>query len=109
MDNTSVLTSKPIHKGTLISTVIVSIVGAIHMSLIAPNLPFIIRGFQDKVILFSFHDLQIEESMVSYYVALISTMYFLGSTVGCVCWGWIADRLGRKVTIIACLLCMSER
>ena len=109
MDNTSLLTSKPIHKGTLIPIVIVSIVGAIHMNLIVPNLPFIIRGFQDKVILFSFHYLQIEESMVSYYVARISTMDFLGSTVGCVCWGWIEGRLGRKVTTIICLLCMSIR
>ena len=44
--------------------------------------------------------------MVSYYVALMSTMFFLGSTIGSVCWGWISDRIGRKVTLLICLLCI---
>ena len=44
--------------------------------------------------------------MVSYYVALMSTMFFFGSTIGCVCWGWVADRIGRKTTLLICLLCI---
>ena len=49
MDNVIDQNEKPIHKGTLVSTVIVSIVVTIHMSLLMPNLPFLIRSFEDKV------------------------------------------------------------
>ena len=43
--------------------------------------------------------------MVSTYVALMVTLYYIGSTIGCVMWGAIADRMGRKITVIITLVC----
>lgn len=42
-------TNKPLHKGTVISCIVVSIVWSLYNTMIGPNLPFIIRTYQDHV------------------------------------------------------------
>ena len=46
---------------------------------------------------------QIDEAMISTYNALMTTTYFLGTIVGSIMWGWIADRIGRKTALIITL------
>jgi singapore isolate B (sub-type 7) whole genome shotgun sequence assembly, scaffold_26 len=43
--------------------------------------------------------------MISTYNALLTTAYFLGTIIGSIMWGWIADRIGRKTALIITLCC----
>lgn len=43
--------------------------------------------------------------MVSTYTAFMAAAFFLGSIVGSVLWGWIADQIGRKPAVIITLTC----
>ena len=43
--------------------------------------------------------------MISTYNALMTTTYFLGTIIGSIMWGWIADRIGRKTALIITLCC----
>lgn len=97
--------TKPLHKGTAVSCVLSAIVHSLFFMLLLPNFPFIIRGFKDDVRIFPSSHLQIPLSKVSTYTALMITLYYIGSTIGCVLWGAVADKIGRKPTVIITLVC----
>ena len=50
MNNRDSPENKPIHKGALVSCILVSIVCNLYAMLLAPNIPFIIRGYKDHVL-----------------------------------------------------------
>ncbi|KAK8816627.1 hypothetical protein WA538_002488 [Blastocystis sp. DL] len=91
--DTQLKNNKPLHMGTVISCIVVSIVWSLYNTMIGPNLPFIIRTYQDHI----------DEAMISTYNALLTTAYFLGTIIGSIMWGWIADRIGRKTALIITL------
>ena len=47
--DTKLKNNKPLHMGTVISCIVVSIVWSLYNTMIGPNLPFIIRTYQDHV------------------------------------------------------------
>lgn len=46
----------------------------------------------------------ISEEDTGYYAGLVASAMFLGRTLGCYFWGWLADKIGRRPVILISLI-----
>ena len=47
-----------------------------------------------------------DDAQVSAYNSWLASLFFLGQIIGNIFWGWLADRIGRKVAMI--IICIFE-
>lgn len=66
-----------------------TVLGVAH-SMITPLYPFMVKSYMADL----------DETQISKYAGLIASFFFLGQIPGFLFWGWVADRFGRKPSLL---------
>ena len=97
---------KGFHKGTLFSCMFLAFCWSMLAAVILPNTPFLIQYYLPTVYVFDSFYLQVDPTEIGTLTGVFTAANFTGIVFGSIIWGFIADKIGRKSSVIISLLCI---